>query len=162
MSQHWFLRGPCHKWSALDCRLSLERRKRGTISMFEFPPWTLSMIIFRMPWKLNTFGWPQQFISAAISWLWYLWSIKCLISNAFDNLPLINIITEIQTLKSVLHLYCSAHCLVSEGDDVTGSGSQPATFLYCSKNYWHVFRLYIYTSRMLGVQAYFRTMSQSP
>ena len=39
---------------------------------------------------------------------------------------------------------CSAHCLLSESNDVTGSGSQPAAVLYCSKNYWHVFRLYTY------------------
>ena len=67
----------------------------------------------------------------------------------------------------VLHYHYSsthhtAHCLVSEWNDVTGYGSQPSALLYCSKKYWHVFRLYIYTSIMLGDQAYCRTMPQSP
>ena len=31
--------------------------------------------------------------------------------------------------------HCSARCLVSEGNDVTGSGSQPAAVFYCNKNY---------------------------
>ena len=41
-----------------------------------------------------------------------------------------------------------------------GSGSRPTAVLNWNKNNWKVFRLYIYTSIMIGDQAHCRTMSQ--